>query len=97
MSASPTVPAGRLGACALALVVLFCVAAATVHVQRPEHDGWHAPLSFYLSGPGSAWLRGAYYGLAAGVVLLAAGLWRTLAPAARRQLVGAALGLGETG
>ncbi|KAF1693607.1 DUF998 domain-containing protein [Pseudoxanthomonas koreensis] len=77
----------RVGTCVLALVLLFCVAAAAVQALRPEYDWWQAPLSFYLAGPNSAWLRAAYYGLGLGSVLLAFGLWTTLAPAARLVLV----------
>ncbi len=86
MHRSPAATA-RLGTAVLFLVVVFAATAVAVHFARPEYDGWHAPLSYYLAGPASAWLRGAYCGLSLGVVLLAAGLWCSLAPAARLQLV----------
>jgi hypothetical protein len=83
--------ASRPTACAagfaFGLVVLFCIAALAVQVLRTEYDWWQAPLSFYLSGPHSAWLRAAYLGLALASMLLAIGLQRALAPAARYTLV----------
>ncbi|AKC86658.1 DUF998 domain-containing protein [Pseudoxanthomonas suwonensis] len=81
----------RLGTAILCLLVLFCLAALGVQASRPEYDWWQAPLSFYLAGPNSTWLRLGYYGLAGGSVLLAIGLYRTLAPAARYALVPALL------
>src|SRR5690606_30151437 len=95
MHRSPAATA-RLGTAALFLVVVFAATAIAVHFARPEYDGWHAPLSFYLAGPASLWLRGAYYGLSLGVVLLAAGLWRGLAPAARLQLAPVLFAAGGT-
>lgn len=79
--------ARRLGAVAFTLVLVFCAAAVAVQALRPEYDWWQAPLSFYLSGPNSALLRIAYYGLGVASMLLAVGLWRTLSPAARYVLV----------
>lgn len=76
-------PAARLATAAFCLVVAFAVAAVAVQVMRAEYDWWLAPLSFYLAGPNSAWLRAAYGGLALGAALLGLGLWRTLLPAAR--------------
>lgn len=80
-----------LGTLVLGLLALFCLAALAVQASRPEYDWWQAPLSFYLAGPNSAWLRLGYYALATGSVLLAVGLQRTLAPAARYALVPALL------
>lgn len=77
----------RLGSAVLGLLALFCVLATTVQAARPEYDWWDAPLSFYLAGPHSGWLRLAYYGLGAGAALLAVGLQRALAPAAHYRLV----------
>lgn len=51
--------------------VLFIAAAVAVHVLRDDHDGWHAPLSFYLSGPYGHWLVAAYCVLGVGLVALA--------------------------
>lgn len=75
------------GTPALVLLLLFTTVAIAVQAARPEYDWWQAPLSFYLAGPNSAWLRTAYYGLALASVLLAAGLQRSLLPAARYTLV----------
>ncbi len=79
----------------------FLLAAVAVQALRPEYDPWLAPLSLYLSGAWSAWLRAAYYGLALGIVLLALELRRTLEPRARYALVpvllcGGALALAAT-
>ena len=87
MTGRSNTPASRTAAAALGLVLLFCASVLAAHALRPEYDGWRAPLSFYLSGPHSAWLRAGYYGLALGAVLLAFDLRRTLAPAARHTLV----------
>ena len=75
-----------LGTLVLVVLLGFCAVAVAVQAAWPEHHWWHAPLSFYLSGPHGLWLRAAYYGLAVAMVLLATGLWRTLAPAARQLL-----------
>ncbi|UNK58695.1 DUF998 domain-containing protein [Pseudoxanthomonas daejeonensis] len=64
----------------------FVLVAVAVQGARPEYDWWQAPLSFYLSGPNSLWLRTAYDGLAVAAVLLGVGLWRGLAPSARYVL-----------
>lgn len=88
MSASaPSSTPARLGTLAFGLVLLFCASAIAVQAARAEYDWWQAPLSFYLAGPHSAWLRTAYYGLALASVLLAVGLQRSLVPAARYALV----------
>lgn len=84
---APSPTPARLGALAFALVLLFCASAIAVQLSRPEYDWWQAPLSFYLAGPNSLWLRCAYYGLALASVLLAAGLQRCLVPATRYTLV----------
>ncbi|MBO9718089.1 MAG: DUF998 domain-containing protein [Pseudoxanthomonas sp.] len=94
MPTRASTPAARGAGFAFALVILFCVAALAVQVLRTEYDWWQAPLSFYLSGAHGAWLRAAYYGLALASLLLAAGLQRTLAPAARYTLVPVLLGGG---
>ncbi|WP_372017288.1 DUF998 domain-containing protein [Pseudoxanthomonas sp. 10H] len=88
---APRPTAALPGTAAFVLVLLFCAGAIAVQAVRVEYDWWHAPLSFYLSGPDSAWLRAAYYGLALASVLLALGLRRALAPAARYALVPALL------
>jgi hypothetical protein len=79
----------RLDGGTVALVALLWFAATAIAVQaaRPEYDWWQAPLSLYLSGPNSAWLRTAYYALGLAVLLLGVGLWRRLVPAARYVLV----------
>jgi hypothetical protein len=87
MSAQASTPVARAAGFAFGLVILFCIAALALQVLRTEYDWWRAPLSFYLSGPHSTWLRAAYYGLALASMLLAIGLQRTLAPAARYTLV----------
>lgn len=87
MPVQASTPSARAAGFAFGLVILFCIAALAVQVLRTEYDWWRAPLSFYLSGPHSAWLRAAYYGLALASMLLAIGLQRTLAPAARYTLV----------
>lgn len=93
MPASPH-SVSRLGSAVLGLVVLFAISAVAVQVLRGEYDAWHAPLSYYLAGPHSAWLRAAYYGLGTGAALLAVALWRALAPAARYALVPVLLATG---
>jgi hypothetical protein len=70
----------------MAAVLLFIAAAVGVQLLRAEFDPRQAPLSHYLSGPYSAWLRAAYFTLATALVLLAGSLWRTLVPAARSGL-----------
>jgi hypothetical protein len=87
MTVRSSTTAARTAAIAFGLVHLFSASVLAAHALRPEYDGWRAPLSFYLSGPHSAWLRAGYYGLALCAMLLAYDLRRTLAPAARYTLV----------
>jgi len=87
MTTRSNAPATRTAAVAFGLVLLFGACVLAAHALRPEYDGWQAPLSFYLSGPHSVWLRAGYYGLALGAMLLAFDLRRTLVPAARYALV----------
>lgn len=82
------------GVLVLASVLHFLLAAVAVQFLRPEYDPWLAPLSLYLSGDHGLWLRGAYYGLALGVIALALALPRALAPPARYALVPVLLAAG---
>lgn len=80
---------------------LFIAAVVAVHVLRDDHDVWHAPLSFYLSGPHGHWLVAAYCVLGLGLVSLAFATRAATSVEARYALtpalfVGGALSLAVT-
>ena len=64
-----------LGRLALAGVVYFFLVSAAVQFLRPDYSVMGTPLSFYLLGPYSGWLHGAFYALAAAILLLAIGCY----------------------
>jgi hypothetical protein len=64
----------------------FFVTALVLQVLRADYDWVRTPLSFYLLGPYSGWLVGAYFGLGAAILAVAAGLHDALAAAARSLL-----------
>jgi hypothetical protein len=65
--------ARRCGRLALAAILLFSGVAIAVQGWRSDLDWWQAPLSFYLLGDSGLFLKTAYFGLAAGLVLLGLG------------------------
>ncbi|WP_242107945.1 DUF998 domain-containing protein [Luteimonas aquatica] len=85
--AATPVPADRaLRVCAigaLAAVLLFAAAALALQFARADLDWVRTPLSFYLIGPYGPWLQAAYCLLGVGMIVLSAGLYGALAPAAR--------------
>jgi len=64
-------------------VTVFVFVCTAVQFLRADLRWMHAPLSFYLIGPGGAFVRGAYYLLSASLVAIGIGFLRGLAPAAR--------------
>jgi hypothetical protein len=62
---------GYLAAFALLSVLAFAAVCAYAQVIRQDLDPLNAPLSLYLTGAFGAWVRTAYYGLAAGLLALA--------------------------
>ncbi|RXR06598.1 DUF998 domain-containing protein [Pseudoxanthomonas composti] len=83
---SPTIPPAssvRLANFALASLAAFVLASLALHALRPELDPVRSQMSLYLIGKGGHLLQAAYCGLSVGMVALALGLYRALAPAAR--------------
>lgn len=72
-----------LGVFALAGVLAFAVAALALQGLRADLDWRAAPLSLYLLGAHGAWLKAAYFGLAAGLVALGIAGYAGLSSAAR--------------
>lgn len=73
----------RFGMPALAGIVLFTLTCLMVQVLRGDLDWVDVPLSFYLLGAWGMELRVAYVVMAVSLVVLAAGLYRSLSPSAR--------------
>lgn len=65
-------------------VLYFFLVAAIPQFLRPDYSFVGTPLSFYLLGPYSGWLRAAFYILAAAIVLLATGCYLGSSHNARR-------------
>ena len=74
------------GLISLVLVAGFVTACLALQWARTDLDWRLAPMSSYLKGPHAGWLRLAYYGLAAGLVLLGHGLHRAVQPHVRAPL-----------
>jgi hypothetical protein len=68
---------------ALAAVVIFTLVCGAVQFLRSDLDPLRAPLSFFLTGDYGAFVRAAYYALAAGLVALGIAAYRTSNPARR--------------
>lgn len=64
-----------LGWVAFIGVLYFFLIAATLQFLRPDYSFVGTPLSFYLLGPHGGWLHGAFYILAAAIVLLTSGYY----------------------
>src|SRR5574340_149988 len=64
-----------LGRLALAGVLYFFLVSTAVQFLRPEYSVMGTPLSFYLLGPYGGWLHGAFYALAAAILMLAIGCY----------------------
>lgn len=73
----------RLGTAALLGVMLFVLIATTLQFLRSDLDWQRMPLSFYLIGEYSLWMRAAYFVLALTILGLALGLYGALQPSAR--------------
>lgn len=73
----------HLGTAALAGVLVFAVVCTAAQFVRTDLDWQHTPLSFYLLGPHGLWMKGAYFALAAAMILLGLSWYRALQPAAR--------------
>ncbi|HET7662998.1 MAG TPA: DUF998 domain-containing protein [Rhodanobacteraceae bacterium] len=72
-----------LGGLALAGILVFALACILAQCLRHDLDWIDVPLSFYLLGPGGAWLRAAYFVMAASLAMLGIGLYRSLSAQAR--------------
>ncbi len=72
-----------LGRLSLPGVLFFFTVSAALQWLRPDYSFMDTPLSFYLLGPYNGWLHGAFYALAAAIVLLAIGCYAGSAPRAR--------------
>lgn len=72
-----------LGRGALAGVIAFAVACAAAQFLRADLDWLHAPLSYYLVGPGGTAIKAAYFALSAAIAAIGVGCYRSLTPAAR--------------
>lgn len=70
----------------LACLASFALVAVAVQAQRPDLQWWLAPLSFYLVGEYSGWLKAAYVALALTLLLVGLQFRHALAPAARSAL-----------
>lgn len=75
-----------LGVAAMAGLSFFFVTALTLQLMRADLDWVTTPLSFYLLGPYSGWLVGAYFGLTAAILCVGVGLYTTLEGRARSLL-----------
>lgn len=76
----------RSGQISFVAVLVFVAVCALMQWLRTDLDWIEAPLSSYLKGPHGGWVRGAYYTLSIALMLLGAGLYRTLVPQARSAL-----------
>src|SRR5574337_184006 len=72
---SAQVLSAGLGRLALAGVVYFFLVSAVLQFLRPDYRVMGTPLSFYLLGSYGGWLHGAFYALAAAILLLAIGCY----------------------
>jgi hypothetical protein len=73
----------RLGRVSFAGVALFTIACVAAQALRTDLDWTHAPLSFYLVGPGGYAIKAAYFLLSTSIVTIGAGCYRALEPDAR--------------
>jgi hypothetical protein len=73
----------RMGSLVLCAVVLFVLVCTAAQLLRDDLDWLRAPLSFYLAGAYSAWVKAAYFALGSGLALLGLGYYQALAPTAR--------------
>ena len=79
----------RLGQFAIVGVIVFVLVCGAAQFLRTDLDWIHAPLSFYLIGPGGWLVKGAYFALSLSLVAVGLGFSRSLAPPARSVLPGA--------
>ena len=73
----------RIGTAVALGVMMFAAIAVLLQVLRTDLDWYRTPLSFYLIGPGGAWLQAAYLVLSASLVLLGIGYYGALPAGAR--------------
>ncbi|HKT30933.1 MAG TPA: DUF998 domain-containing protein [Gammaproteobacteria bacterium] len=86
-----------LGRVALIGVLYFFLVSALVQFLRPDYSVMGTPLSFYLLGPYGGWLHGAFYVLAAAILLLAIGCYIGSEPQARTAATLVLFALGAAG
>lgn len=87
MDRSHQAPLQRLSIALLcAAVGAFALTAGTLQFTRTDLDPIAMPLSTYLRGPGGAWLRDAYYLMAASLAVFAFAGHRAMARASRSAL-----------
>lgn len=86
-----------LGRLALIGVLYFFLVSALVQFLRPDYSVMGTPLSFYLLGPYGGWLHGAFYVLAAAILLLAIGCYIGSEPQARTAATLVLFALGAAG
>ncbi|AWH29572.1 DUF998 domain-containing protein [Stenotrophomonas sp. YAU14A_MKIMI4_1] len=59
----------------LATTTLFGMTCGVVQIIRKDLDPMHVPLTLYLNGPWGGAVRGAYYAMTAGLIVMAGILW----------------------
>ena len=74
------------GALAVPGLAFFFGVSLALQFLRDDYDWIVTPLSFYLLGPYSGWLIGAYFLLALSIVLIAGGLYSAPPPALKRRM-----------
>jgi hypothetical protein len=75
-----------LGVTAMLGLAFFFITSLVLQFARPDLDWYTTPISFYLLGPYSGWLIGAYFALAAAILAVAGGGYLALDTRARRIL-----------
>ena len=83
-----------LGALAMPGLMFFFVTALVLQFLRLDLDWVTTPISFYLLGPGSAWLIAAYFALGAAILCIALAFHLSLDPPARSPLALALFAIG---
>jgi hypothetical protein len=71
---------GFVGGIGISVFTSICI---IMQVIRTDLDWLRAPLSFYLIGPYSPWVRGAYFSLSVAIIALGLGYYRALSTKAR--------------
>jgi len=75
-----------LGVAAMLGLAFFFITSLALQFARTDLDWYNTHLSFYLLGPYSGWLIGAYSALAAAILCVGVGAYLALDAATRRRL-----------